>query len=81
MFPMFDVAFIFIFAMTFIVIIFALITIIFKQVKSHGGKSSVKIIVDGREKEDSEPKELRCPYCGAPIHEDDKKCSYCDARL
>ena len=27
------------------------------------------------------PKELRCPYCGAPIHKNDSRCEYCDSRL
>ena len=25
--------------------------------------------------------ELRCPYCGAPIHENDAKCDYCKSKL
>jgi DNA-directed RNA polymerase subunit RPC12/RpoP len=25
--------------------------------------------------------ELRCPYCGAPIHSSDEKCEYCGSRL
>ncbi len=25
--------------------------------------------------------EIRCPYCGAPIHETDAKCEYCGSRL
>ncbi|MBQ6580034.1 MAG: zinc-ribbon domain-containing protein, partial [Oscillospiraceae bacterium] len=28
-----------------------------------------------------EPKERRCPYCGAPIKEDAKKCDYCGAEF
>lgn len=27
------------------------------------------------------PQELRCPYCGAPIHRDDRACEYCGSRL
>lgn len=27
------------------------------------------------------PKELRCPYCGAPIRSGDKKCEYCDSEF
>lgn len=25
--------------------------------------------------------ELRCPYCGAPIHKTDSECKYCGSRL
>ena len=27
------------------------------------------------------PEELRCPYCGAPIHKNDSKCEYCNSRM
>ncbi len=29
----------------------------------------------------AQKEELRCPYCGAPIHKNDRKCEYCDSRL
>ena len=29
----------------------------------------------------TQKEELRCPYCGAPIHESDSKCEYCGSRL
>ena len=28
-----------------------------------------------------QPEELRCPYCGAPIHKSDTECEYCGSRL
>lgn len=27
------------------------------------------------------PKEMRCPYCGAPITRESKKCEYCDTKF
>ena len=33
------------------------------------------------EKPRAQKEELRCPYCGAPIHENDAKCEYCGSRL
>ena len=29
----------------------------------------------------AQKEELRCPYCGAPIHSSDEKCEYCNSRL
>ena len=29
----------------------------------------------------AQKEELRCPYCGAPIHSKDKECEYCGSRL
>ena len=29
----------------------------------------------------AQKEELRCPYCGAPIHESDSECEYCGSRL
>ena len=29
----------------------------------------------------AQKEELRCPYCGAPIHSSDSKCEYCNSRL
>ena len=29
----------------------------------------------------AQKEELRCPYCGAPIHSSDTKCEYCGSRL
>ena len=29
----------------------------------------------------AQKEELRCPYCGAPIHGSDSKCEYCGSRL
>ena len=33
------------------------------------------------EKPRAQKEELRCPYCGAPVHESDAKCEYCGSRL
>ena len=29
----------------------------------------------------AQKEELRCPYCGAPIHNSDSECEYCGSRL
>ena len=29
----------------------------------------------------AQKEELRCPYCGAPIHSSDTECEYCGSRL
>ncbi|MBQ6878139.1 MAG: hypothetical protein IJO22_07050 [Oscillospiraceae bacterium] len=29
----------------------------------------------------AQKEELRCPYCGAPIHKTDSECEYCGSRL
>ena len=71
----------FVTVMIFIIFVFVLIMTMMKFVRSQGGKSSVKIIVDGKGKTEEPPKEIRCPYCGAPIHESDAKCEYCGSRL
>ena len=71
----------FITIMCFVVFIFAFIIIVMKFIKSHGTNSSVKIIVDGKEKTEEPMEEKRCPYCGAPIHSSDTKCEYCNSRL
>lgn len=34
-----------------------------------------------KQPEQTKPEELRCPYCGAPIHQSDRKCEYCGSRL
>ena len=34
-----------------------------------------------QEKHCAQKEELRCPYCGAPVHENDAKCEYCGSRL
>ena len=33
------------------------------------------------EKTGAQKEELRCPYCGAPIHKRDTECEYCGSRL
>ena len=41
-----------------------------------------KIVAEpAKVKKSSEPKELRCPYCKAPITENDEKCGYCGTKL
>ena len=81
MFFGFEFMAVFITIICFVIFVFAIIMIMMKFIKSHGGTSSVKIIVDGKEKTEEPPKELRCPYCGAPIHENDAKCDYCKSKL
>ena len=33
------------------------------------------------EKPCAQKEELRCPYCGAPVHRSDSECEYCGSRL
>ena len=33
------------------------------------------------EKPSAQKEELRCPYCGAPVHSSDSRCEYCGSRL
>ena len=56
----------------------------YKNLKSNGEKPHEH--QDFSEPEDFEhPRaqkvELRCPYCGAPIHQSDSECEYCGSRL
>ena len=44
--------------------------------KSHEHQEFCEIKESGAQKE-----ELRCPYCGAPIHVSDSECEYCGSRL
>ncbi len=36
---------------------------------------------DYEEERAQQKEELRCPYCGAPIHNSDTECEYCGSRL
>ena len=50
--------------------------------KTQEQKEEPKVIYISKEPEKTfEPEELRCPYCGAPIHKKDRRCEYCDSRL
>ena len=50
--------------------------------KAQEQKEEPKVVYQQREPEEYKaPKELRCPYCGAPIHKNDRRCEYCDSRL
>ena len=34
-----------------------------------------------KKENEPEPKEIRCPYCGAPIAPNERKCEYCDSEF
>lgn len=54
----------------------------FKTAKKHQQDNDEnEAFVQYTEPEQKKPEELRCPYCNAPIHRDDKKCEYCGSRL
>lgn len=60
-----------------------IIAFVFGAILPHILKPLRKIVLEPKHapKKSEEPKELRCPYCGAPIKEGSEKCGYCGAEL
>lgn len=76
MFSMFDFMFNIMFILFFVVFVTVVVIIAitaFRGLRHTQGEPQPQ--------EPEQKIELRCPYCGAPIHKDDKKCLYCDAKL
>jgi len=86
---MFDAMFNMMFILFFVVFIIVAVTIAMGAVRSFknqkGNAENQKHFereewTETEQKNENRP-ELRCPYCGAPIHKDDKVCEYCGVRL
>ena len=85
MFSMFDFMFNIIFILFFAVFIIVAVTIAITALRGvrhfRSGTPRSAAPAKPRPTEPEQKRELRCPYCGAPIHRDDERCAYCDAKL
>ena len=80
MFSMFDFMFNIMFILFFVVFVTVVVIIAITAFRGLSHTQS-EARQDPKPQEPERKIELRCPYCGAPIHKDDKKCLYCDAKL
>ena len=53
----------------------------FKSIKENAEKQHEHQVFEEIKEPCAQKEELRCPYCGAPIHKNDTQCEYCDSRL
>ena len=53
----------------------------YKAAKENSEKSHEHQEIPENEEHRAQKEELRCPYCGAPVHESDSECEYCGSRL
>lgn len=54
---------------------------IYKTIKENAEKSHEHQEFCETKESGAQKEELRCPYCGAPIHVLDSECEYCGSRL
>ncbi len=85
-FFMFDFMFNVMFVIFFVVFIVVTITIAMSAIgtakKQHMDAEQTSVPHEVKMQEESKQKEeLRCPYCGAPIHKDDQSCEYCGVKF
>ena len=68
----------------------AIFGILFTAIGAVNAYNTYKTLKEGSEKQNEETyqepsfvqkEELRCPYCGAPVHSSDKECEDCGSRL
>ena len=53
----------------------------YKAAKENSEKPHEHQEITENEEHRAQKEELRCPYCGAPVHESDSECEYCGSRL
>ncbi len=85
-FFMFDFMFNIMFILFFVVFVIAAINIFMAAVRSGklhhtSSRQNFSSSEPNETQKTEEKRELRCPYCGAPIHKDDKNCEYCGVKL
>ena len=53
----------------------------FKKIKENAEKPHEHQDFLEKTEPHAQKEELRCPYCGAPVHRSDSECEYCGSRL